>query len=555
MIRLSRARSERGAVFVFVAGVLVVLVLLSGLVVDLGRQRNLRRSLQADADVIALDLVRLIAPESTATGLNGITLTNLNDSRLRNGLPAAAGFGDLDTDLVTVEWGRLVGGDFTPAEVELDAVRVTLTEDIDYLYLAGDSGATRSAVAAVGDDDIAGFTVGSRLASVDTGESALLNPLVSSLLGGDISLTAVDYNGLVGAHVSLAELAVELGLGSATDLLGTSVALYDLMIAQADALRHQVPPKTAAATVLETIALTVPAAQIPIASLVDVALGAEEAAATAGLDVFGLVMSQIFIANGTNAVSIPNLAIAIPGVTRVDVGLAVTERPRIAFGPVGTRIRTAQVKLTVTPTIPIKLDLGLASISVTAAIPISIDVGGAWGTLTGIDCSDDPSIDVSLEGQAVSTNLAIDLDVLVQALGVLGITLNVARITVHGPIEVDTTSSPAGDNFSYTGEFLPPVGAGSMTQVSTPNLGLGSALNGAKLQALDVDVNLLGLIPLPLPLGGLLGPLALALNPVLGLVDTLLIQPLTNLLGIDLGGGDLGAVDMQCGFSGVALVG
>ncbi len=53
-------RGDRGAVLPLVAIVLPVLILLTAFAVDLGRQRASRRTMQARADVIALDLARLM---------------------------------------------------------------------------------------------------------------------------------------------------------------------------------------------------------------------------------------------------------------------------------------------------------------------------------------------------------------------------------------------------------------------------------------------------------------------------------------------------------------
>src|SRR5690606_24854677 len=57
------------------------------------------------------------------------------------------------------------------------------------------------------------FSIGSRLASLDGG---LANALLSSLLGGRVSLTLMDYRGLADAQVNLLQfsdaLAADLGV-------------------------------------------------------------------------------------------------------------------------------------------------------------------------------------------------------------------------------------------------------------------------------------------------------------------------------------------------------
>lgn len=563
----TEAARDKGAVIPIVALLLPVILIATAFSIDLGRQRALRRDLQADADVVALDLVRLVneLPDPTVAALGAQTLTRLNASRGRNGLPPVSGWTDLATHGAEVRWGTWSSGScgamvnqppddcfvpLTDPAAYPDAVRVTFTDEVDYLFQPGSGSATRSAVARAGDEPIAGFQVGSRLAAVDTSNSPLLNPLLSALLGSNIDLDAADYNSLVGASVSLLEIATELGLGSASELLDTTVGLRDFYLAQVAALEKQ--GNTAAAEVLEIIGLKVPPGlRIPVASLVDVALGAEAAAAQVGLDVFGLITSGLFVANGTNAIAIPNLGVSIPGVTSLTATLSVTERPRIAFGPEGTQIHTAQVRLTIVPSIPLDLDLVVARVAVIAKLPITVEVGGAIGTLTNIDCASAPErVRIQLNGQAVNVNVGVDLDIILRVL------LPLAEITVDGVVALSpTTTAGTSPWFSYASDFLPPVGTGSMVSVPPPDLGLGNALNAGKLQSLTVNVKLLGLLGLPLPLGQILSPIALALNPVLGLLDTLLIQPLTRLLGIQLAGGDVGALDLICDDPQPKLVG
>src|SRR3546814_9745258 len=62
-----------------------VLILMTSFAVDLGRQRALRRDLQAAADVVSLDLVRIISDPDAAPD-PALTLTTLNGSLTRNGL-------------------------------------------------------------------------------------------------------------------------------------------------------------------------------------------------------------------------------------------------------------------------------------------------------------------------------------------------------------------------------------------------------------------------------------------------------------------------------------
>ncbi|MGH9275543.1 MAG: pilus assembly protein TadG-related protein, partial [Acidimicrobiales bacterium] len=50
---------DRGATLPIVALILPVLIIMTAFAVDLGRQRSSRRTMQARADIVALDMVRL----------------------------------------------------------------------------------------------------------------------------------------------------------------------------------------------------------------------------------------------------------------------------------------------------------------------------------------------------------------------------------------------------------------------------------------------------------------------------------------------------------------
>ena len=74
--RRTGRRGERGAIIPMVAMLLVVLIPSTALAVDLGMQRVVRRDMQAMADVVALDLVRLVDGRTAAqirSGYNGLS--------------------------------------------------------------------------------------------------------------------------------------------------------------------------------------------------------------------------------------------------------------------------------------------------------------------------------------------------------------------------------------------------------------------------------------------------------------------------------------------------
>lgn len=566
----STARRDRGATLPIVALLLPVLMLMTAFAVDLGQQRADRRSMQAAADVIALDMGRLINSRTLREldADHAATQVALTASASRNGLTNATVTSTSGPRVTKLEWGTINASTraFQPMlpsgptdalwDVIPEAVRITTTDTTTYQFRPGSGTVTRQAVAAPGGTPYAGFTVGSRLASLDTEQSRLLNFVLSGLFDSlrgpaappsGINLSLLDYQGLAGASVTLSEIAVQLGVASPDLLLGTSVALADFYVATAEVLRLR--GNTVGANVLELLALQVDASlQLPIGDLLDVAVGAEEAAVGAGLDVFGLVTSSLFLLNGDRTIDVPNLDVAIPGLLDLGLSLHVIEQPRWVFGPVGTWRSTSQIGVELTPRVTLPLNIALAEARVDLSLPITLTVGGARAELTAIDCASPRSIELAMNAVPISTTVGVDLEVFARLLFI-----PVPLLTVRGTIgPVQSMSSAVVSQFAYTGDFLAPIGTGTMRAAPPTDLGLGSLISLGGLQNLQVDV-------LELPLGwavsGLLTPVVSLVNPLLGLIESVVLRPLLNALGLQLGGGDMGALDLVCPQDQVQLVG
>jgi uncharacterized membrane protein len=576
-------QNDRGATLPIVALLLPVLMVMTGFAVDLGRQRSDRRSMQAAADVISLDMARLIGDDTMREirDRKAEIQSALTASAERNGLKNATVTAMSGPRVSLLEWGILnvtsrkfealtpIGNSDPRWDVVPEAVRVTTADTTDYMFQPGSGDVVRTSVARTGaaggpggpgtppdegGNAVAGFTIGSRLASVDTQQSVLLNAVLSGIFtsGSGVSLTAVDYNALAGTHVALSDISAKLGAGSPEALLGATVKVRDLYVAVADAL--SLKGQTAAATVVNKIALAVDAnANIAISKLVQVAAGAEDAAVTAGLDVFSLITSSAFVINGTNLISVPNLAVTIPGLLDLDMTLKVIERPQWAFGPeLTTKVTTSQVELTLTPQIQRNLNVGLASARVEAKVPLTLTAAGADATLSDIDCSDHPGITVSVASQMVNKQLGIDVDTYGKLL--LGLIV-VPLVQADGTLSVPTASGASSTRFDNPTQFLPDAGTGTMVAVPPPGLGLGGILSGSNLQTAGTMTVKVVNLDIGWVAGDILGPVATALNPVLGSIEQLVVTPLTTALGIQLGGGDVGALGMICPPEQADLVG
>jgi uncharacterized membrane protein len=528
-----RCQEDRGAVLLLTAVVLPVLLLMTAFAVDLGAQRASRRTMQARADVISLDLSRLI--DGTKLG------TIRQAASTEQAIVASAGRNGIDRSKLTVEWGTgTTGATFHALRPVLDdlipptAVRVTAAERVPTFFRAGVRRTSRSAVSVASGG--ACFEVGSKLLSVDTQQANLLNGLATSVLHTNVALNVATYQGLVGSTVNLGQLATQLGFASPSELANATVGAKDFYLAAANVL--QANGYTAAAGVFNQMALaTNQAVKLPVASLLQVdAGGATSPAAAAGLDAFNLLTGSLFAINGSSAISIPAVTLGIPNAASTTISVNVIQSPQATCGNVGASIKTSQVSVTMTTAVPGFNILGLLTVS--GSVSLTTAVAQSTGTLTAIDCGTTKSISVGVTPQAVSVTLAPNLDIK----AILGI-LPIARAATS--LSVSPTGVSNGGTFLYPNQFLPPVGTGTMLAASTSPLGLNGLITLG-----PTELTLLGVLPLGTTLGGIANAINTNLlsgaSGLLAKLDTFVTGPLSKALGLDVGGADIGALSMTC---------
>ena len=248
-MRLRTSRDERGAVLVLTGFALVALLAFTSLALDLGYQRVVRRDMQALADVVALDLVRMVDGRTvTQIEADPLWLRGRNDSVARN----ADTQGDPPT--VTPVLGSVDPATraFTPmtgSQVP-NAVKVTAAANLDFKFRPGSGKAARSAIAG-GDDATLDYQLGSFLAGLSTFQNGLLQRLLSQAFCPDgtgsaavncrAALDVLSYAGLVNTRLTLGALATQMGLGSADQLLASNVSVRELLQASAALLPAGAP--------------------------------------------------------------------------------------------------------------------------------------------------------------------------------------------------------------------------------------------------------------------------------------------------------------------------
>ncbi len=505
---------------------LPVLLVLTAFAVDLGRQRASRRTMQARADVIALDMVRIV---------NGRTEGQLKaDAATEQALSASAGRNNIERNKITLEWGRWDNGG--PFQQTLDsqfpnAVEIRAQEDTDYFFQPGDGHAERTAVAT--SDGEAEFSIGSYAAGLSTKDSQILG----QLLGDAVNTNLVGYGGLVDNDINMLLLGQELvllgAIGSPDEVFTHDIALNDLYLASASALRHDPdanPDDIAAATLFEQYAAQVPGGLVvPGGQLFHVEQGGEEAALTSDMNALDLLSASAFLSNGTNGIGAPQVSLAIPGIGQITQQCTSLDPPlpspcnavRIIEGPVrhrgrkGTGTSTRQVAVRVGFQGPLG---GIAG----AKVQFELDSAVGRGTIDDIRCKKPIELDLGIETGLIESDVKIDLTVL--GVGV--------RITV----------SRSGGNTDETAHFLMNDDAGSVYEGGTGTLGLYGA---------SVNVQLLGNVP-PLVqtlVNTALSPVLTAITGPTGLlkaIDNSLMTPLTDLFGLNIAGADVIPIDAVC---------
>lgn len=532
-----RRRDERGATTVIVAVVLSAVLLVSAaFAVDLGQQRVVRRDVQAVADMVALDLARNL--DGRAANLYAVsTFDNAKHNSLKRNADALGGrLADSDLTWEFVKEGATAGTWVTVPTSSTDvptAVRVTATSDTG-LALGGVTGqerggSTRTAIASNADATVC-FSVGTKTLTLDTSGSAL-SPLLDSILR--VNLDAVGYEGIVNlknAYVPLADLMIQLGVGSYDELATTNVSLGDFVVAAADVLRAQ--GNTAGATVLESIEIGVENADLSVGDILGVESGQDPSGLTADVNVLDLLSAAIVAANGDHAVEAE-----IPGIA----SLTIIEPPQVKCG-VNVTAYSAQIRATLSPTVPAgMLPLGVAS----AAVNGQIDVGRGEATLKALGCGP-KSANIEITTGAASATATVTASVttarVLNLLPVLLRTLVSPIFTLLGINRIDIESILS----AYLARTGPeertvtwPDPPGQLPPIVLPEDGISDTLD-LQLGTPPVKITSTGLVgALGSLLGDVLGVVVGIVNPLLDAVDdnllTPLISELIDFLGLKLG--------------------
>lgn len=597
---MRRKKDERGAIAVFTAFVLVIVLGLAAFVVDIGMQRVVRADMQAIADVVALDLSRELdgrsVDELTSVMQAQSELSlDRNTSSLGERPELAIALGQV-TDLGVF---TAVAGAAVP-----NAVRVVAEGSVAFAFSGvtgvAEGDADRAAIASASSG--ACFRLGSYAAALNTGDSAVAS-VFESMMGDalGVNLKAIGYMGLADAYVDLGLLATELGVGTVDALVAdSSISVVNVLTASAAVLNRQ--GDVQAGAIMGSIAAKVTSTlQMNVGDILAVGDGSAISSSINALDLLGSAgfSASNVVANGNNFLD-TGVLWSDPWLSKGDVKLSVIEPPQQACGSPqnAPTARTSQVELDTNLSFEVGDEIaGLDALTRNgdpkATIQALATIAGATGVLTGMACGDGTTGDpeefrVRVDSQAVSASItvAFRLAGTISADGIVPLSLSksllsaaellagIASVTVTLDINVEagaefgTTPVVGSGDTVYSvpplayGDPQPSVDSGQPVSIPTPT---DTTLDVSTMTA-KVTIDLLGRL-LPdkvvtlnaLQIGqlnldsirsavlGTTNRVSTSLTNVVTNVNTALV-PLSHLLGLSFGGSDVfGVPHPACG--------
>lgn len=396
---LSRTRIRRQSGSVATLGALWLMIAVICLAtIDIGNVFWQKRELQKIADLAALAGAQGETPAACQANaariatLNG--MTGVPQVECGNWTPSP-GVADTRTYFVN-------------GASPLNASRVTVARTVPYLFLFSVTAANGRQVEAVAtaarSRPLAQLRIRSTLLVIDDKKSAILNPIIGGLLGGNLNIQAVGWNGLANAHVSLLDFFKELGGKkglidinatvidyekildapiSALDVVNVMLTLFQRPISNGDSASAV----NAAITALNAvIAANISNVQITLRKILNVSSGLPEAALQTQLNALNIIQLLAQVSGQKNGVAVKGNALDIPGVAGVKLNLKVIEPPQASviaalpttsvssYANAAVAVKTAQIQALIS--VDLKVLDGLSGL-VNA-------LGGLIGLLTSV---------------------------------------------------------------------------------------------------------------------------------------------------------------------------
>jgi uncharacterized membrane protein len=532
----SRKR-QRGAIGLLGAVTLLLAVLFAALVVDSGRLWMQKRHLQTVADIASIQAARQLGCGVTQASVTAAAQA----AAVANGYTGNLASSPNVVEMVNVSTGGSGIRSYTSGGSE--AVRVYATDTVPASLvvggLFGNTVTLHAEAVSRADPAIAAFSAGTFAARIDTENSVLLNAILGDILGSSLSLDVLSYKGIANTHITLNELLDASGqVGGLDSLLNTSMSLTQLMQLTASAVSQSGTANADAIAGMQQIASAAASnTNITLGSVLDIATPDSEAAGKVGINALSLVTAAALIANGNSAISFP-LTVSVPGLVSSQANIDIIQPPKIAIGPVGdgsgticTTLSTAQVEASLNLTSDVTLagtgvHINLTLLAEVAQGTAGLDSISMGSTDAQVTINAQPGIaSIKLENSSIAATLpligyreiaTLSMNVPVQPASAEALVFNVDYPVADNLPQTQTVDSPIGDSLANTLNNAP-------IQITPTNLGLGALVNAVVQPVVNTVL-------------GLVTPVLKTL--VLAIGDTLL-EPLFELLGLQLGGMDV----------------
>lgn len=368
---------QHGAIGLMAAATLSLALVLMLLVVDTGRLYMEQRKLQRVVDSAALEAVS--RGGNCQSGLSAATYAG--QSAVRNGY-IIDNNNTLATTCGSVQTAVSGLRAFTVDATRSSAIKVVASRTVTTSFAGGvqalfsgsavslNTTLNASAVAAQPTPTVAQLNIRSTLASINTAQSNILNPLFSGLLGGNVNLTALGWDGLLNTDINLLsylnQLAINLNVaaGNYTQLLNTQATVTQLIQAAATVVQLNGATATVITALGQLQVAAINAAPVKLGDILQLQTGTTAAGLDANLQLLQLIQGVVQLANSKSAVA-ATLPISVLGLANVTVRVKVIEPPqfsaigdpaRAKANPLGADriyVRTAQIRTFISVNLPV----------------------------------------------------------------------------------------------------------------------------------------------------------------------------------------------------------
>lgn len=555
--RVSPRSRQRGAAGIFLVLSLLLLVPILALALNIGQLYYAQRDLEKQATLAALSatqmasgcanggvptsLAQVSAEVARVIDVNAMGSNALPSSAVMTGINGAAA---VELGTITTTAGLRVFTPLPEGSAGITAVRVNLSRPqptpfllpVGAIFGAGSLFASATAEQPA----LASFRLGTTTLSLKEGA---LNNLLTGLLGTSVNLTAVGFQGLAQARVTLGNLVVAAGVSDLSDLLE-----LDLTVPEA----------------LRIVAIALGATGDATSGLASgLVSGLAGQSFNAGNDVVQNIFGQVFNSFGTGlnptvegvlgsvpfvdglglltalgqaasvgkTIRLP-VTVNIPGLVGLGLFVQILEPEQVStppgrpgFGPGGvayTQAQSSQVRVAT------RLNLSLLGLPL-IRLALNIDAGNGLSTLIAVHCpspgNPQPSADIQTTSSLITATVGTftgSATANPPAPPSSGNVINVLfLVRIIATAMSSTLPGTAHPVQTATGPLLPQA-----LPVLSSNGNLTTLVTS--LLASSLQINILGL---GLNAGGLL---AAILTPVTLLLDTIL-DPLLASLGVNLG--------------------